>query len=319
MLLASSPAGAQSATHSPDAASRPATLPVISPAEQAKAANAAIAQAVALLTKEAQAWIKDPNSKLREESDFFISEENPAGLDLVGKLTNEALLAALERNIGADGRVDHYVKWQLLSGIQGRFNDPRRATRAVAIYKRIPQPQEHPGARKGNLDQMIERSKGNRQEYERLAAEWNTRVQPIRQAAQLNFEYRSALLSTLPPSPEVFDLELQDAYNRALAGWNASEFIEMINGAIRTWASQGAAAKDISKVADLVRRFKDATTGDGMKRNFQEVHQKLDWSDKDGEMFWRLEWPRLGDDDALKDLIEYLQTKADRPGLKFND
>jgi hypothetical protein len=100
--VAPAKAGAEKAT--PEA-----TAP---PAKTAGVANAkVIPAAITALRKEYMGFVKDPKATLREKSDYF--KENPA------EVTPDAILKALEGSITGDAALQAYVKWQLLSGVEG--------------------------------------------------------------------------------------------------------------------------------------------------------------------------------------------------------
>ena len=52
-------------------------------------------------------------------------------------VTPEVILTELEKTLSTDARADVYVKWQLLSGIDGKFPEALTA-RAIRAYRNTP-------------------------------------------------------------------------------------------------------------------------------------------------------------------------------------
>src|SRR3954453_8491882 len=110
------------ASHAAAPAAAP-TKPGSTPAATAKPGPSPVAPAIAALVKEYQTSFKEKKGEgLREKCDYFASDK-PDGV------TPDVILAALDKPIpgAADSRAEAYVKWQLLSGIPGKFPDELKA------------------------------------------------------------------------------------------------------------------------------------------------------------------------------------------------
>src|SRR4051812_28458017 len=98
----------------------------------------AVTAAIQALQKEFAAHAKEPQkNKLRDKSDYFKANPSPDA-------TPELIMKGLEGSVSGGYAAEAYVKWQLLSGIEGKFPDDL-VKRAVAVYRRAPSPANHPG------------------------------------------------------------------------------------------------------------------------------------------------------------------------------
>ena len=123
-------------------------------ADVKKAATAAVNLAIADLTREVTAHQVEPKSPLREKSDYFLEKKSPG-------VNHEEILAAMNRSSLVPGvAADTYIKWQLLSGIQGKVED-RLASKLLSAYASAPLLYMRPGlehASRRQLDAQADKS-----------------------------------------------------------------------------------------------------------------------------------------------------------------
>lgn len=219
----------------------------------AKAEVTLLDAAVADLTKEYAAHVKDPRgSRLRPQSSYFV--DHPV------QLSAGALLDALERPPGDDPRLAAYVRWQLLSAAPEKF-DPAVVRRVVAIYQKAPAPAPRFGMspeEKGRLDVLLLKAK--KEEDVALSARLDERV---RQGAEQNrpiLAYRDALYAKLPEGFEALAAGLRDAHERTLAAAGGGAYDEHAGRVVKdalAWAQSGAAdPEQCARLADLVAKLR---------------------------------------------------------------
>lgn len=295
---------------------RVALLMVLCPCITASAANAqpkagtpapkgqAVIQAIAALTKEFQAYQKDPKANpLREKSDYF--KTNPSA-----DVTPDAVMRALEGSVSGSAEQQAYVKWQLLSGIPGKFSDDM-VKRALAVYRRAPIPISHPGLNKRELskatatlkkDGLSEASK----EYESVLARNADVNRPI-------LGYRDELFGRLPANKiEVISAGFEDVAVRAGAGLNANNMFDTVAAGVRSWALMEGKPSGMRGLADRVASLKEASAQDENK-----PYTKL------GDTKGNVAWVASATIDGKKcdELVKFLDQTASSPaaGLKFKD
>lgn len=154
---------------------------------------------------------KDGEEKLRDKSDYF-GKDKPAGV------TPEIVIATLEKPVSPDARADAYIKWQLLSAIEGKFPDNLQA-RALKLYRAAPKPTPNPGLNKQSLDRVLYKARINSQaSAEDVNKEFFMVLQGYRQTIEPVLSYRDDLYGRLTPNLEVYQSALADIYDRITQG-----------------------------------------------------------------------------------------------------
>ncbi len=217
------------------------TKPPVSPA----------APAVAALLAEYQAAMKDnKEDSLRSKSDYFQKEKNAA-------ITAELILAELEKPISTDARADSYVKWQLLSGIDGHFPDTL-TPRAIRAYRNAPLPADHPGINHDALQKALNRMGANKQDLEvGINKELNDHIDKYKITIKPYLAYRNEFYAKLTPSYEMFEAAFFDMYTRVSHGADAYDMWKDMDKSIRAWALKSNEAQHMASLsADLAKLYK---------------------------------------------------------------
>jgi hypothetical protein len=265
------------------------------------AKNTVIPAAMAALAKEYKAHQKDPKSaKVRGKSDYF--KENPSP-----EVTPESVLKGLESTVSGGPAVEAYVKWQLLSGVPGKFPEDL-AKRAVAVYRYAPAPPAaHPGLNKKNLTRAISGLK--KEQAAGVQKQFDEKVGEATEANAVFLAYRDELFGRLPQTYEALGAGLEDVSERASRGLNAGKLFDLVGGGIRNWALGDAKTGQARSMAGTVARLKATVSEDDLK-----PYTKLD---KDAK--WAAAGPAV-DVKKLDELIKFLESNtAGGGGIKFKD
>jgi hypothetical protein len=264
-----------------------------------------LAPQIAALQKEWQAYAKDPKSnKIREKCDYF--KENPAP-----DLTPEAVLKALEGSVSGGPGAEAYVKWQLLSGVGGKFPD-ELLKRAIAVYRRAPAPASHPGLNRRELNRAINGKK--KAEAASYQEEMSEAVENLKSRNEVFLEYRDALFARLPNKLEAYQSGLEDAADRASRGLNANSIFDTVSTGLRGWAITDAKPGQVAGVVGAVRRLREVVTRDD-SRPYARI------GDDKGMARWDV-GPHAIDPKKIDDLVQFLENNASGGmggGLKFKD
>jgi len=298
-------AAAPAAAPTKPGASTPAGKPGPSPA----------APAITALVKEYQTSLKEKNGEgLREKCDYFSTGEKPEGL------TPEVILAALEKPIpgAADPRAEAYVKWQLLSGLDGKFSDAL-LPRAIKAYRAAPVPRDHPARNHRALDQKLYRmgvfkadlEVGINKELTDAIAQYRLYVDPI-------LDYRDEFYRRLPGGYDTLVAGVQDTFDRVQHGAPATEFWKTVSGEIRSWALTGGKPDQIKRLADASKQLYAEVKADRNK-----PYSRIMWVKED--KFEGLKWQSeqtIQYDKTIDELATWLEERASQPaggGLQFKN
>src|SRR5687767_866421 len=235
-----------------DPATRPAATRPTTRRSDGGAARAAIQAAVAELSKEMGASLRKSASPPRTKSDYF--SENPND-----DVTPEAVLAAIARPSGdADARLQAYVKWQLLSALPEKVEEPKHAAALIRAYKTAPEPLPRPGVAPRDRAQLDKLAQGAREtdapkveeQFEKLLEQSDVGNGPI-------LAYRDELLNRLPPSYETYVAAFGDAVQRLEAGLDVADHLEAVSTGVREWAMSGKAPpQQLTDMLKSVRQLK---------------------------------------------------------------
>lgn len=299
--------GTTVAIHAADAAPlKPAAGAVEKPTAPAKPRGNPLAPVIVELQKEYQAYVKEPKSnKLREKSDYFGKGNAPSA-----DITPEVVLKSLEASVSGGPGAEAYVKWQLLSAVQGKFADDL-VKRVVSVYHRSPSPGTHPGADKRRLTKLVERMK--KDQVPEIQKEFDQALGQFREDNKVITAYRDELYSRLPPKLEALSAGLEDAIDRAGHGLNATGIFDNVAAGIRTWTISEAKAGQIQAMINAVYQVKDVASNEANKP-FNKVYE-----DK-GQVKWKSEGGVL-DPKKPEELIKFLENNSggSSGGLKFKD
>ncbi len=241
--------------------------------EEQKKGKAAADKAVAALIKQFQGHLTDPTeTSIQKTSDWFLVNPDPA-------ITQEAILDALKgklaikltppketpplttqqmefKKLAAEG----YVKWQLLSGIPGKF-DKANVNEAANIYKSIatvapliPRPGMSPQDR-ANWENLMRRAGPNDVAgFNKMITDTNAEV---KEANYYMVEFRNEFYARLPSAPDTFKLGLDDAFQRTQIGADHSKLLSAVSQGIRNWAYGGdAPASEINLFLQAIAKAK---------------------------------------------------------------
>lgn len=260
--------------------------------------------AIRVLTKEYNQHLRDPKSAIRSASSYFQDQPSP-------DVSAEAIAEALARHYSGDPRMDAYVKWQLLSGI----DSPTQGivvNRLLLAYRSAVAPAPLPG-----LDQnsrlVFERQRTliiREGEVDSLDRELHERQDAVNRANEPILAYRNALFAKLPLTYDALAAGLQDCYVRLDAGADVDSIETPLAEAISKWmddpkatASQMASlASAMTKLGEQKVSYIDAVKWDQKKRQakFEEKNLSINSRSK------------------LMDLVNDLKSAEEHPAPKTN-
>ncbi len=282
------------------AGTKPAPVDPATAAARAKL----ISGAIQALSKEYQAYLKDPKTgKLRDKPTYFKDNASP-------EATPDAIIRGLEQTISGGRSLEAYVKWQLLSGIPDKFPDDL-VKRAVAVYKRAPAPFEHPGLARRELTSATSRVK--KDELAGANKDFAAAVENISERNHPILEYRDELYARIPKTSEALVAGMSDVADRAGSGLNANKFFDNVSAGLRSWAITEGKASTVRGMADMVANLKTA-----VNRDENKPYTKLE--DVKGVIKWKAD--ATIDVKKLDELLKFLDQTASSPtggGLKFKD
>jgi hypothetical protein len=264
---------------------------------------AAVNAAAAALVKEAQAALSDSGAatkpKLREKSDYF-------GATPPADITPEAIVMALDRSQSSDARVDGYVKWQLLSGVSGKFA-PELVPKALSAYRRAPEPYNHPGLNRGPLQSKLFRIGITRKEsIGPLNEEFGAAIDKFNKQNQYILHYRNDMYAHLPGSDngDAMMAGLEDIFVRVRHGINSKDIWDAVSSSMQGWSVTAEARQRNSMISALESLL--ATVRSDRCKPFV----KVTWSDdpKTGGLHWQEEAPLW--DKPIEDQIASMKEAA---------
>jgi hypothetical protein len=259
-----------------------------------------LAPQIAELQKEWQAYRKDPKAnKIRPKPDYFKEHPNP-------DVTPEVVIKALEGGVSGGRGVEAYVKWQLLSGVPGKFPE-ELVRRAIAIYHRAPAPDSHPGLNRRDLNRaLMGMQKADAMEYQH---EMSEAVERLKEHNDVLLEYRDALFARLPRTIESLQAGLEDAADRANRGLNATGIFDNVSAGLRSWAITDAKPGQVDGMIGGIRRLREMVVD---ARPYAKI----------GEDKGMAKWEAGGyaiDPKRIDELTRFLENTANGAGLKFKD
>ncbi len=256
----------------------------------------AVDGAIEVLKQEYQGYLKEGSPTPRTESNYFV--EHPAE-----EVTQENILQALGKSIHGNPRVAAYVKWQLLSGISGQFDD-KLVDKAVRAYKSAPRPAPRPGieaSQRKALDAMLRGAReGDVGDIDAKLRE------AVAQGVEMNqpiIAYRDALFAKLPSEPRVFDAAFGDLRDRLMLAAETQGFRDVLLGNVRAWAMSGATPQQMTAMAQYLRKLTSQTGPD--------YYDQAEW--KDSRVQWRTRSVSMDEGRHLSDLMKYLEERARNP------
>ena len=274
-----------------------------------------VAEAAKALLKEYQTVMKDKKGVgLREKSDYF-GEKKPEGV------TAETVLAVLEKPIqgATEPRAEAYVKWQLLSGVAGKFPQELNQ-RAIKAYTNAPKPRPSPGLDRMTLDRKLNRDVGLMNKdaegevnkaYQQMIEGWRNEIEPI-------LSYRDEFYNKLPATYDTFVAGLMDIYDRVTRGAPANEFWTTVGSGIRSWALTANDTRQLGNLADAVGKLQQTVKDD---RNKPYAHVRWEQNDKFMGLKWHSE-QTIRELRSVEDVGVLLEERAQNPrggGLGFKN
>jgi hypothetical protein len=276
----------------------------------------ALKTAVEKLTADYKELVKT-GGEFPEAADYF--KRSPAP-----DLTAEQVIAAMEKSVPGDTAQQAYVRWQLLSGIEGQVTDPKLAKRLLNLYRKSGAFERRPTlgrqehakyeqylTKLGNPDEgqrqkiMAEVNKG----LDDLTGPWKRKVTPLSL-------YRNELFARLPLEMDSLKMGYEDIAQRVEAGLDpGKDLTTRVVDATRNWALSGKAKpSELRAMANIVNQVAKLQSEDFL----DELHVPS-WREVK-----RLEWKRgraKVDGERFSELARELVSLANNPGggLKFKD
>lgn len=237
-----------------DSAAKPAAAAGKPDKNALKAAQTAVQNAIAALQKEYQAHVKDPKTALRDKSNYFT--ENPST-----DILPETIVQALGSTLNPDPVGDSYIKWQLLSGVPGKFDD-QLAPLAAAAYSKAAKPPVRPGLSQADKRQLdpLTRDVHTADESVALTKKLSELVDPWEARIKTLVSYRDDLYAKLPMIPEALVGRLDDLKSRVEAGIDSEVLLKSVIGDITSWVATNPPAAHLYV---MVERVKTLTKGGG--------------------------------------------------------
>lgn len=252
------------------AAANPSPRPATGP-------NAELQEAIRVLTSEAEAFLKNGSSSLREKSNYFAPGQV--------SVSESELLDAMARRISRNSFVDAYVKWQLLSGLPTTISDGHLRL-ASRVYRSGPDLQRLPGAAPQDQQQMKQAIlTAKESDISTINQMWRERTEPVSQVNAMVLRFRDAFSGRLPMSPETIELALADAVLRTEAGLETKKFVESLMARVRAWALEGAPPSQINRVSGLFGKLRDQAGA--------TVLTSVEWDEKSKKVVWKQETRRV--------------------------
>jgi hypothetical protein len=297
-----------SALASDNARAAATTVPPTKAAAPDAKSIAAVNAAAAALLKEAQAGLTDSNAtsrpKLRDKSDYF-------GATPPAEITPQAILTSLDRTQSSDARIDAYVKWQLLSGVPGKFA-PELVSKAISAYHRAPEPYSHPGLDRGRLQSMLFRvGITKRESMGPLNEEFGGRIDKFNKQNHYILSYRNDMYAHLPggDNADAMMAGMEDIFVRVRHGIASKEIWEAVSSSMQGWSVTAEARQRNAMIAALESLL--ATVRSDRNKPFV----KVTWSDdpKTGGLRWQDEaalWDKPIEDQiaSMKEAAKLMET-----------
>lgn len=250
--------------------------------DKAKAESAAIDAAVAELSREYAAHLKDPDAApLRLQCTYFIDRPTAA------PLSAESVVSGLERASFNDPRLTAYVRWQLLSAAPKKFeNDPKLVPRVLDAYRRAPLPPPRLGLSpqdQAKLDTLIRQAR--REEDAALSVKLEEQAAKDAEANRPILAYRDELYVRLPGGYESLVAGFQDAHDRTAAaagGGTRDEHAARVVEDAQAWAQSGQAdPKHCARLAELVAKLRHVRSPPYYARaTLRRGADRLSWATK---------------------------------------
>jgi hypothetical protein len=291
-------------------------LRAANPATPAKPASAAgkpaaspVQPAIAALLKEYQTAMKDKKGEgLRDKCDYF-SQNKTEGI------TPEVILAALEKPVSTDPRAEAYVKWQLLSGIEGKFPEELKA-RALRVYKNAQfLPYDHPGKNHADLQRKLQRIGIHNSDAEvPINKDMVEAINQFRLAIEPMLSYRDELYARMPGGFEALQMGLSDIYDRVSHGAPTTEFYTTVAATVRSWALASSDADHMRQFGGALMKIHSLVKDDKNKPYYRVM-----WIKEDN--YTGLRWQGEGtirNDKYIEELGTWLDEHAKNPGSSLN-
>ncbi|MBC8107128.1 MAG: hypothetical protein H7Z14_11100 [Anaerolineae bacterium] len=259
--------------------------------------------AVAALVVEYQAVLKDPEKPIRVECDFF--KQNPPSV----AITQANILPLLERT-GGDVRVESYVKWQLLSAFDGKF-DEAIESRAINIYRRAANLMLRPGVSETDRIELDKAAKGQLQDsLDRVDQKLMDAVGKFNAYNAQLLRYRNDLYARLPVRYESLLAGLDDAAQRLANGIDdidTKPFVATLIADTRTWAATKPDARQLHTIGRGVSKLASAKG--------PVLYGAVGWSAREQRLVWTRSQRDLNFNGELQQLANELNhsTRASKP------
>ncbi len=229
-----------------------AKMPTTHPSPSVPAGVPEVLQkAIDALTAEYEPLLKDQKSAAagttRLASDYF--------KDKKVTVTQDEMLATLNKKLNKDPRIDAYIKWQIISAQSGEF-DEAHLKEAARLYQR---PMHLPPSRPGSAPREQQELKAhiNRLNKDDVAAandQWKQLVAFHMLQYRPMLSYREELYARLPKMPDVINLAMQDMNSRIDDGYSIKEFLNQVMSDARATAA-GMKPNDIRRFGQMLQSY----------------------------------------------------------------
>ena len=172
-------------------------------------------------------------------------------------IAQASVLAILERT-GGDSRVESYVKWQLLSAVEGRF-DESIASRAIAAYRKSPALMLRPGVSESDRSELDKLAAGQTQDaLDSVDQKLIDKLGPFNAYNAPVLRYRNDLYARLPVQYESLQAGYDDLAQRLSAGIDDVDVKSLLQSLItntRAWLETKPNANQLATLANLVNKL----------------------------------------------------------------
>lgn len=266
---------------------------------ESKASDDAIKAAILALTKEGQDAFKNKGATMpRISPDYFKGKSVT--------IEQDGLLAALDRPLARDPRIDAYIKLQLLSGVE-KF-DAAHAKQAIGAFIAAPAlvPLPGVGAKENQLwDRKILNAK--KEDVGKINEELRGQRDTVDALNAPMIAYRNAFkeMVTADDAMKVFFLKarVEELSQRSAAGYDTFTLWKDLATAIQTWSAT-ASKKDVTQML--------AFLNDYARRSPEVVYRELRWSSstaKTQKAYW-YDQPASLNEKRMAALIDALKVNA---------
>lgn len=277
------------------------------------AARTAVGEAVATLTKEYQAYLKDEKkSPLRKAPDYFTQHPCP-------QLTPTMVFEAVDRIGRTEPQAAGYIQWQLSSALPQELT-PAQSSLFLTALRRGPSPQPHPGlipANRALWERALRRAKVA--DFLELNKKIIDDIAKTEAANLYILKYRESLYQRLPVTYDVITAGLEEAYRRVQLGVTPASQLGLVADVIARWSTDDKVNEGQKR--NLAQLLKTMTTRKGPECYGPIDEKSIPTNEKAPKPPFSKKGYSMGEGNILQGAAESLAQSSSSPagGLKFKD